>query len=153
MLGMKLFGNSDGICSLIFVCWLVRFFSDGLCLVFSVLMVFFSNFIYSEKLMVFIELFCFLLSSLFALWIFRLCVVSVKFVLRFFSEVIVLRCFCVLVVIVFGCGVSNYVYVWWCECLMWLCNWCSCVRLKWFVCLMIIVLVVGMLILVLIMVV
>lgn len=108
---MKLFGNSDGIRSSIFVCWLVRFFSDGSRSVFSVSTAFFSNFIYSEKSMVFIESFCFSLSSLFASRIFRSCVVSVKFVSRFFSEVIVLRRFCVSVVIVFGCGVSNYVYV------------------------------------------
>lgn len=70
-------------------------------------MVLLSIFIYKLKLIFVICFDWLLFSSLLVLWIFKLWVVSVKFVFKFLSCDIVFKCFIVFLVMCFGWGVNK----------------------------------------------
>lgn len=100
-------GNKVGMWSLIFVWFVKVLLSEGFFLFLRVVMVLFSMFIYKLKLMLVIWFDWLLFKSLLVLWIFKLCVVSVNFVFKFFNWEMVFRCLIVFFVICLGCGVSK----------------------------------------------
>lgn len=95
--------------------------------------------------MVVMWLFCWVFRRLFVLWIFKLCMVIVNFVFILLNFLIVCNCLWVLGLICLWGLIKRYVKVW---CLYWLIcffNWCKLDSLWWFVLLIKMVLVLGIL--------